>query len=221
MQQATLCMYSYINYNKTTFFYAWPCLTVTNDVCFRWKNVAITLPSWWLIARVRRATCNRECLSCQPLLFHITCLTEPENSTWSLALTVTASCCDWRRRHQGAHVRSHTRACKFQHGQSKLQTLTLLSFRGWIIVHVLREMERGSPAERAGIKDGELLLEVNGESVEMLKHEEIVDRVRLSGQQVSLTTITLQGLEFYTQVSITNRTWCIKHQKSIWSQISN
>lgn len=67
-------------------------------------------------------------------------------------------------------------------------------------------MERGSPAERAGIKDGELLLEVNGESVEMLKHEEIVDRVRLSGQQVSLTTITLQGLEFYTQVGITNQT---------------
>lgn len=67
-------------------------------------------------------------------------------------------------------------------------------------------MDRGSPAERAGIKDGELLLEVNGESVEMLKHEEIVDRVRLSGQQVSLTTITPQGLEFYTQVGITNQT---------------
>lgn len=63
-------------------------------------------------------------------------------------------------------------------------------------------MERGSPAERAGMQDGELLLEVNGESVESLKHEEIVDRVRLSGQQVSLTTITLLGLEFYTKVII-------------------
>uniref|UniRef100_A0A8C2ZYZ8 NHERF family PDZ scaffold protein 4b n=1 Tax=Cyclopterus lumpus TaxID=8103 RepID=A0A8C2ZYZ8_CYCLU len=68
--------------------------------------------------------------------------------------------------------------------------------------HVLREMDSGSPAERAGMRDGELLLEVNGESVESLMHEEIVDRVRLSGQQVSLTTITFQGLEFYTQLGL-------------------
>lgn len=64
-------------------------------------------------------------------------------------------------------------------------------------------MSRGSPAERAGMRDGELLLEVNAESVEPLKHEEVVERVRQSGQEVYLTTITPQGLEFYTQVAIT------------------
>ncbi|XP_068577500.1 NHERF family PDZ scaffold protein 4b isoform X2 [Cebidichthys violaceus] len=68
--------------------------------------------------------------------------------------------------------------------------------------HVLRKMNTGSPAEQAGMQDGERLLEVNGESVESLTHEEIVDRVRLSGQQVSLTTITFQGLEFYTQLGL-------------------
>ncbi|XP_075958896.1 NHERF family PDZ scaffold protein 4b, partial [Anarhichas minor] len=68
--------------------------------------------------------------------------------------------------------------------------------------HVLRRLNSGSPAERAGMQDGERLLEVNGESVESLTHEEIVDRVRLSGQQVSLTTITFQGLEFYTQLGL-------------------
>lgn len=64
-------------------------------------------------------------------------------------------------------------------------------------------MDRGSPAERADVRDGELLLEVNGESVESLQHEEIVGRVRKSGQQLSLTTITPQGLEFYSRVGIT------------------
>lgn len=53
------------------------------------------------------------------------------------------------------------------------------------------------------MRDGELLLEVNDESVESLKHEEVVDRVKLSGREVRLTTITPKGLEFYTQVAIT------------------
>lgn len=66
--------------------------------------------------------------------------------------------------------------------------------------HILREVESGSAAEGVGIKDGELLLEVNGVSVESLKHDEVVDRVKLSGKRVSLTTISPQGLEFYTQV---------------------
>ncbi|XP_030602778.1 NHERF family PDZ scaffold protein 4b isoform X2 [Archocentrus centrarchus] len=74
--------------------------------------------------------------------------------------------------------------------------------------HILREMTGGSRAERAGMRDGELLLEVNGESVESLKHEEVVDRVRLSGQEVYLTTITPQGLEFYTQLGLSPLLFC-------------
>ncbi|KAM3868983.1 NHERF family PDZ scaffold protein 4b [Diretmus argenteus] len=75
-------------------------------------------------------------------------------------------------------------------------------------VHVLREVDSGSAAERAGIEDGELLLEVNGESVESLKHEEIVERVRQGGQQVTLTTITPQGLEFYTKLGLSPLLFC-------------
>lgn len=76
-------------------------------------------------------------------------------------------------------------------------------------------MESGSPAEKAGMKDGELLLEVNGEAVESLKHGEIVDRVRQSGEQISLTTITLVGLEFYTQVGITWYTFNLKSRRKM------
>lgn len=68
---------------------------------------------------------------------------------------------------------------------------------------MLREVGAGSSAERAGMQDGEVLLEVNGESVDSLQHEEIVERVRESGSHVILTTIIPQGLEFYTQVTLT------------------
>ncbi|XP_045572194.1 NHERF family PDZ scaffold protein 4b [Salmo salar] len=64
--------------------------------------------------------------------------------------------------------------------------------------HVMREVDQGSPAEMAGIEEGDLLLEVNGEAVESLGHEDIVDRVRKSCQQVTLTTITARGQEFYS-----------------------
>lgn len=50
------------------------------------------------------------------------------------------------------------------------------------------------------MRDGDVLLEVNGETVESLQLREIVDRVRQSGQRVSVTTITPRGLEFYTKV---------------------
>ncbi|XP_061754204.1 NHERF family PDZ scaffold protein 4b isoform X2 [Nerophis ophidion] len=64
--------------------------------------------------------------------------------------------------------------------------------------HVLRKVDAGSPAEKAGMRDGEVLLEVNGESVELLQHDDIVKKVRES-KHTSLTTITPQGQEFYTQ----------------------
>ncbi|XP_037543530.1 PDZ domain containing 3b [Nematolebias whitei] len=74
--------------------------------------------------------------------------------------------------------------------------------------HVLREVDKGSPAEKGGMKDGELLLEVNGESVESLQHDDIVDRVRLSRTQVSLTTITPSGLDFYTKLGLSPLLFC-------------
>ncbi|KAM6970612.1 NHERF family PDZ scaffold protein 4b [Aplochiton taeniatus] len=66
------------------------------------------------------------------------------------------------------------------------------------IVHVLLEVDTGGPAEKAGMKEGDLLLEVNGESVDSLEHEEVVHRVR-QNQQVTLTTITNTGLQFHSQ----------------------
>ncbi|XP_066504674.1 NHERF family PDZ scaffold protein 4b [Hoplias malabaricus] len=69
-------------------------------------------------------------------------------------------------------------------------------------VHMLGEVDIGSPAELAGVKYGELLLEVNGVSTDGLIHEEVVSQIRGSGKKVTLTTMSLQCQDFYTKLGL-------------------
>ncbi|XP_064206999.1 NHERF family PDZ scaffold protein 4b [Anguilla rostrata] len=70
------------------------------------------------------------------------------------------------------------------------------------IDHRLREIDSGSPAELVGMQDGDALLAVNGEVVESMEHDDIVHRIRQSGQQVTLTVIHAQGRNFFTQLGL-------------------
>uniref|UniRef100_A0A671QPB2 Na(+)/H(+) exchange regulatory cofactor NHE-RF3-like n=1 Tax=Sinocyclocheilus anshuiensis TaxID=1608454 RepID=A0A671QPB2_9TELE len=66
-------------------------------------------------------------------------------------------------------------------------------------VHMVREVDKGK---------GEMLLEVNGESTESLSHNEVVSKIRQSGQQVTLTTTPPQGQDFYTKLGLSPLLFC-------------
>ena len=80
-------------------------------------------------------------------------------------------------------------------------------------VHALREVDPHSPAELLGIQEGELLLGVNEELIVNMRHNDVVNRIRQSGQQVTLTTISSQGLDFFTRVGTASSSDAVKEKE--------
>ncbi|XP_069470475.1 Na(+)/H(+) exchange regulatory cofactor NHE-RF4 [Ambystoma mexicanum] len=66
----------------------------------------------------------------------------------------------------------------------------------------LREVEAGLPAQKAGMKDGDRLLAVNGKVVEGLTHEDVVYLICMSGSMVTLLVIDYLGDQFYSIVGL-------------------
>lgn len=64
----------------------------------------------------------------------------------------------------------------------------------------LWDVDVGLPAEQAGMKEGDRVLAVNGESIEGLDHEQTVHRIRAREDQVTLLVIDPAGDEFYHSV---------------------
>uniref|UniRef100_A0A8D0H0Y8 NHERF family PDZ scaffold protein 4 n=1 Tax=Sphenodon punctatus TaxID=8508 RepID=A0A8D0H0Y8_SPHPU len=67
---------------------------------------------------------------------------------------------------------------------------------------ILREVDAGLPAEKAGMRDGDRLLAVNGESIDGLDHQGVVFGIRASGTQVTLLVIDAEGDKFYNSVGL-------------------
>ncbi|NXE14230.1 NHRF4 protein, partial [Lophotis ruficrista] len=71
----------------------------------------------------------------------------------------------------------------------------------------LWDVDVGLPAEQAGMKEGDRLLAVNGESIEGLDHQQTVLRIRARDDQVTLLVIDPAGDEFFQSVGFGDPAW--------------
>ncbi|XP_039073787.1 Na(+)/H(+) exchange regulatory cofactor NHE-RF3 isoform X2 [Hyaena hyaena] len=62
---------------------------------------------------------------------------------------------------------------------------------------VVKDIDSGSPAEEAGLKNNDLVVAVNGESVETLDHDSVVEMIRKGGDQTSLLVVDKETDNMY------------------------
>ena len=55
--------------------------------------------------------------------------------------------------------------------------------------NIIRRIERGGPADRAGLRDGDRILELNGETIDKMSHEDCVEKIKLSGNEMVFRVI--------------------------------
>ncbi|XP_035532554.1 Na(+)/H(+) exchange regulatory cofactor NHE-RF3 [Morone saxatilis] len=65
--------------------------------------------------------------------------------------------------------------------------------------HFIKDIDKGSPAERAGIKEMDRLVAVDGKEVDGCSHEQVVDRFRQSGNNCCLLVVDKETDQIYKQ----------------------
>uniref|UniRef100_A0A8C8RBQ3 PDZ domain containing 1 n=1 Tax=Pelusios castaneus TaxID=367368 RepID=A0A8C8RBQ3_9SAUR len=70
------------------------------------------------------------------------------------------------------------------------------------IGHLIKDIDSGSPAEKAGLKDNDILVAVNGESVEALDHDTVVERIKRCGEMTTLLVADKQTDTMYKLAQI-------------------
>lgn len=87
-------------------------------------------------------------------------------------------------------------------GRSWFQgTFILVTFLCGMVGQIIKDIEPGSPAEAAGLKNNDLIVAVNGESVEALDHDGVVELIRKGGDQTTLLVLDKEADRLYSLVS--------------------
>ena len=94
---------------------------------------------------------------------------------------------------RGHHMHRHIawgqpRACTIQKGSHEEHGFFLAIDRDRN-GNVVRRVERGSPADRAGLRDGDRILELNGEDATKMRHEDLVEQIKMSGNEIHFRVI--------------------------------
>ncbi|XP_049735841.1 Na(+)/H(+) exchange regulatory cofactor NHE-RF3 isoform X3 [Elephas maximus indicus] len=69
--------------------------------------------------------------------------------------------------------------------------------KGQIIGQIIKDVDSGSPAEEAGLRNDDLVVAVNGESVEALDHDGVVEMIRKGGDKTSLLVVDKETDNLY------------------------
>ncbi|XP_078119027.1 Na(+)/H(+) exchange regulatory cofactor NHE-RF3 [Sander vitreus] len=65
--------------------------------------------------------------------------------------------------------------------------------------HFIKDIDRGSPAEKAGLKEMDRLVSVDGKEVDGCSHEQVVDKIRLCGNKCCLLVVDKDTDQMYKQ----------------------
>uniref|UniRef100_A0A3B5JV74 Na(+)/H(+) exchange regulatory cofactor NHE-RF n=1 Tax=Takifugu rubripes TaxID=31033 RepID=A0A3B5JV74_TAKRU len=66
----------------------------------------------------------------------------------------------------------------------------------------VRAVDRGSPADDADLRPGDRLIEVNGVSVDGLRHSEVVALIKAGGEEVRLLVVDLETDELFLRLGL-------------------
>ncbi|XP_028645545.1 Na(+)/H(+) exchange regulatory cofactor NHE-RF3 [Grammomys surdaster] len=73
---------------------------------------------------------------------------------------------------------------------------------------IIKDIEPGSPAEAAGLKNNDLVVAVNGESVEALDHDSVVEMIRKGGDQTTLLVLDKEANSIYSLARFSPLLYC-------------
>ncbi|XP_070798773.1 Na(+)/H(+) exchange regulatory cofactor NHE-RF3 [Pituophis catenifer annectens] len=68
--------------------------------------------------------------------------------------------------------------------------------------HLIKDIDSDSPAAKAGLRDNDILIAVNGEPIEALDHEAVVEKIKQSGENTTLLVVDEETDTMYKMAKI-------------------